>query len=152
MGKRRPSFDPAQLGFSFEPPPPPRGLAALAGLDRQVASAVGLALKDDARSREEVAGAMSALLGEEVSRWMLDGYSSEAREAVNISFHRFLALVAVTNRHDLLDAMLRRIGAIALEGEEILLARAGDIDARMRALKAEQKAVQARMKPIGRAR
>src|SRR3546814_9557709 len=77
MKKRRPSFDISQMGFTFDPPEPARGEAALAGLERQVSAAVGLILKEDTRSRAEIAGAMSALLAERVSPGMLDGYRSE---------------------------------------------------------------------------
>src|SRR3546814_18590526 len=100
MKKRRPSFDISQMGFTFDPPEPARGEAALAGLERQVSAAVGLILKEDLRSRAEIAGAMSALLAERVSPGMLDGYSSEARDQHNTSFARFLALIAATDRHD----------------------------------------------------
>jgi hypothetical protein len=68
---------------------------------------------------------MSDLLDEEVTRFMLDAYASEAREGHNISASRFLALIAVTNRHDILDHILRRIGAAVLVGAEIATARVG---------------------------
>lgn len=150
MGKRQPSLETSQLGFTFDVPVLARGPAALAGLDRKVAAAIGMALKDDLRSREEIAAAMSSMLGEDVSRWMLDGYSSEARGDVNISFHRFLALVAVCNRHDLLDRLLREIGAAAIVGEEMLLARLGDIDTNIQRLQDEKKSLMKTAKPLQR--
>lgn len=151
MSKRRPALSIEQLGFTFDAPLVPHRAADLAGLEAQVAAAVGYALKDDVRSREEVAGAMSALLGDEVSRWMLDGYASEGRGKVNISFARFLALIAVTNRHDLLDALARKIGAAVLIGEEIHLARMGDLETRIAAMGAELKALKKEAIPMGRA-
>lgn len=152
MGKRRPSLDAAQLGFSFDVPVVPVGPASLAGLDRKVAAAVGIALKDDARSREEIAAAMSSMLGEEVTRWMLDGYASEARETVNISLHRFLALIAACKRPDLLDRLLREIGAAAIVGEEMMLARLGDIETNIKRLRDEHRALMACAKPLQRGR
>lgn len=152
MGKRRPSLDADQLGFTFDVPVLPHGAAALAGLDRKVAAAVGMALKDDLRSREVIAAEMSSMLGEEVTRWMLDGYSSEARETVNISFHRFLALIATCNRHDLLDRLLREIGAAAIVGEELMLARLGDIETNIKRLRDEHRVLMASAKPIQRGR
>lgn len=143
MSKRRPALDPAQLGFTFDPPGPARRAADLAGLDRIVASAVGQALKDDARSRAEIAGAMSALLAESVTALMLDAYASEARDHHNISLHRFLALVAVTERHDLLDHIVRRVGAALLVGEEIHAARLGHLRAQRRRIDAEIRAAEA---------
>lgn len=144
MGNRRSSLDPAQLGFTFEPPAPAKMPACLAGLDRFIAAGVGRALKEDARSRAEIAWAMSELLAEDVSRWMLDAYASEAREKHNISADRFLALIAVTNRFDILDAAMRRIGAALLVGDEITTAEIGNIDRQIAALKTRRKSIEAR--------
>ncbi|RHW17173.1 hypothetical protein D1610_11530 [Sphingomonas gilva] len=115
-----------------------------------MAGIVGTALKDDVRSRDEIAGAMTALLSEPVSRLMLDAYASPAREGHNISFGRALALIAVTERFDLLDQLLRRIGAAVLVGEEINAALLGHLQARKRQIDAEIRAVQQRTTPIFR--
>jgi hypothetical protein len=150
MTKRRPSFEASQLGFTFEPPVPARADAELAGFDRRIAAKVALALKDDPRSRDVIAGSMTALLDDEVSRAMLDGYASEARDNHNISAARFFALIAVTERFDLLDATLRQIGAAVLVGEEIITARLGHLKSRMRELQQEIRAVEAAAAPITR--
>lgn len=152
MGKRRPSIDSSQLGFTFEPPVPARSEADLAGLDRVIAATVALALKDDGRSRFEIAGAMSALLNEDVSKAMLDAYAAEGRETHNISAARLLALVAVTERFDLLDALVRRIGAALLVGEELHAARLGHLRAQQRALAGEIRKLEASATPIDRER
>jgi hypothetical protein len=107
---------PDQFIFTFDPPAPATNAADLAGIDRMIAANVSRALRDDDRPREEVARAMSELLGEEVTRFMLDAYASEARDNHNISAGRFLALIAATKRHDILDRLLRRIGAAVLVG------------------------------------
>lgn len=141
---RRSSFDPNQLGFTFDPPEPVAEDAALAGLDRYIAAAIARALKEDSRSRPEVAAAMTALLDEDVSRWMLDAYASPAREHHNISADRFLAFIAVTKRFDILDAALRRIGAALLVGEEIITAELGHIDRQIATLKQRRKSIEGR--------
>ena len=150
--KRRPALDPAQLGFSFAAPPLPARDAGLAGIEAQVAAAAGMALKGDPRTREEIAGAMSALLGDAVSRWMLDGYASEARDKVNISFGRFLALIVVTARFDLLDALMRRSGVAILQGDEIHLARIGHLERMIADAQAELRGIKAIAKPMERAK
>lgn len=150
MPKRRPSFEASQLGFTFEPPVPARADAELAGFDRQIAAKVALALKDDPRSRDVIAASMTALLDDEVSRAMLDAYASEARDNHNISAARLFALIAVTERFDLLDATLRRIGASVLVGEEIITARLGHLKTRMRELQQEIRAVEAAAVTINR--
>jgi len=148
--KRRPSFDSSQLGFTFEAPRPVSMPAELAGLDAMIAAAVGTVLKDDARSRQEIAGAMSALLGEEISALMLDAYASEARGNHNIPTHRALAMVAVTGRFDVMDALLRRIGAALLVGEEIHTAQLGHIDRQIAELKARRRTLETTAQPIKR--
>lgn len=150
MGKRRPSFSDNQLIFSFDAPVPAREAASLAGLGRMVASSVGAILKGDERDRYEIAARMSALLDETVTKDMLDGYSAEARETHNISFHRMLALLAVTDRHDVLDALIRKIGAAVLVGEEIHTAQLGHIDRQIAELKARRKTIETSARPIGR--
>lgn len=149
MKKRRSSLD-GQLGFTFEPPLPARGDADLAGLDRVMAAAVARILKEDDRSRDEVAGKMTALLAESVTRWMLDAYASEARDTHNISAGRFFALIAATDRFDVLDAVLRRIGAAVIVGEEIITAELGHIDRQIAKLKERRRSIQGQAKPISR--
>ena len=152
MPKRAPALDPRQVAFTFDAPRPARMAAALAGLDRRVASAVAQMLNKDPRSREEIAGAMSALLGDDVSRWMLDGYASEGRETHNISAGRLLALVAATDRFDLLGALLREIGASLLVGDEINAAHLGHLHAQRREIDARIRSASANATPIERGR
>lgn len=67
--------------------------ATLAGA---IAQAVSATLKDDGRTRAEIAAAMSEYLGEDVTENMLNAYASEARESHVINLPRFIALLAVT--------------------------------------------------------
>jgi hypothetical protein len=153
MAKPRPaaSADQMKLAFGgFEAPSPARHDAALAGLERTIAAGVARALKEDPRSRAEVAGAVSSLMDEDVSRWMLDAYASEARDTHSISAGRFLALMAATERFDILDAILTRVGARVLVGDEVHTARLGHLEARMRELQSEIAAVKRVAKPMRR--
>lgn len=152
MNKRRPSLDPSQLGFTFDPPQPAREEADLAGLGRIIAAGVGRALREEPRDRFQIASEMSRLLDEDVTKWMLDAYASEARGEHNISAARFLALIAVTDRFDILDHATRKVGAALLVGEEIALARAGHLRAQIEALKDELKETERQTRPIGRLR
>lgn len=142
MNKRPPHPD--QFGFVFEAPQAASEPAELAGFERQISRAVSVMLKEDPRAREIIAAEMSVLLDEEVSRPMLDAYASPAREGHKVIMSRFLALVAVTNRYDLLDRLLRQIGAAVLVGEEVHTARLGQIDREIAHLQAERKKVSVR--------
>ncbi len=118
---------PDQFGFRFEAPRMSDKPAALAGLESQIASAVGTILNSITEPREVTAAKMSVLLADQVSRQMLDAYASPAREGHKVPMSRFLALVAVTKRHDVLDILMREIGAAVLVDEEIQTARIGQL-------------------------
>jgi hypothetical protein len=150
MPKRRPAFDPAQLGFSFDAPRADVAEGALADLERVTASAVASILKEDPRSRYEVAGQVSALLDADVSKATLDKYCSEASPEHNVSFARALALVVATRRYDVLDALLRRIGCALLRGEEIELAEIGHLEAQRREIDKRLKGLKAVAEPLKR--
>lgn len=150
MGKRVSSLDGAQMGFTFEAPSVPRGEAELAGLGRVMAAIVAQALREDPRDRFAIGGAVTRLLGDEVTKSMLDAYASEARDDHNVSAARLFAIIAVTDRHDLLDLAMKRIGARVLVGEEILTAQLGHIDRQIAELTARKKAIAAQAVPINR--
>lgn len=133
----------AQMGFVFDPPQAASLPAELAGLERQISGAVATILREESSPREVVAAQMSVLLDEEVSRAMLDAYASPAREGHKVIMSRFLALVAVCVRHDVLDQVMRTIGAAVLVGEEVHTARLGHIDQEIARLKAERSKVAA---------
>jgi hypothetical protein len=138
------------MAFTFAPARPARAEGDLAGLERIISSAVGRALKEDSRPRAVVAGAVSALLGEDVSKFMLDAYASEAREGHSISAGRFLALMAATERLDILDAVISRIGGRVLVGEEFHTARVGHLMAQKQRIDEELRALRPITTPIER--
>ncbi len=150
--KRKPALSDAQLVFGFEAPVPARRAGDLAGLSAMMAASVGRMLKDDERPREVIAAEMSVLMAEEVTAHMLNAWASEARDNHNVSAARWLALIAVTARHDIFDAMARRIGAAVFFGDEIKAARLGHLHARKRQLDAEIRALAPGTTPIERGR
>lgn len=139
MPKARPHPD--QLGFDFAVPAPRKEVAGLAGLERRINAMVGTVLASDPRPREVIAAEMSVLLDEPVSRAMLDAYSSPARSDHKVPASRLLALLAVTDRQDLLDPILREIGAALLLGEEVNTARLGHLQQLKQRIEAEIRAL-----------
>jgi len=99
-------------------------------------------LASDGRTRGVIAAEMSELLDETVSKEMLDAYASPARTEHKVPMSRMLALVAVTGRHDLLDPLLREIGAALLVGEEVATARLGHIRRQIQQLRAEERRIE----------
>lgn len=150
MGKRTPAMAPGQMAFSFTTSQPDVTEGAMADLERMTASAVANILREDTRSRFEIAGQVSALMDADVSKFMLDGYAAESRDGHNISLARFMALIAVTQRFDVLDALLRRIGCAVVVGEEIVLAEIGHLEAQRRNIDQRLKGLKAEAKPLHR--
>jgi hypothetical protein len=132
---------PDQIAFGFEPPKPATLPASLAGLEQRICRAVATILNSETDTREVIAAKMSERLDEEVSRAMLDAYASPARTEHKVPMSRFFALVAVTSRHDMLDMLIREIGAAVLVGAEVHTARLGHIDRQIASLKAERQRI-----------
>ncbi|WP_395173930.1 hypothetical protein [Roseibium alexandrii] len=63
-------------------------------------------MKEDGRTREEIATELSDYLGEDISRDSLDAFSSEAREKNNISAYRLFALFKLLKAPELLNELL----------------------------------------------
>lgn len=140
MGKAR--AHPDQMGFDFTAPAPCKGVAELAGLERQINTLVGTILASDPRSREVIAAEMSVLLDQHVSRAMLDAYSSPARADHRVPIVMLWALIIVTDRQDLLRPVLAKIGISGLIGDEVKLARVGQLQQTMKDAKAEIKEIE----------
>jgi hypothetical protein len=133
-----------QLGFDFAAPAPNKGVAGLAGLERRINALAGTALACAAvagKSREVIAAEMSVLLDEPISRAMLDAYSSPARPDHKVPASRLFALLVVTDRQDLLDPIMREIGAALLVGEEVKTARLGHLEQMKKRIEAEMRSL-----------
>jgi hypothetical protein len=141
MPKAKPH--PGQLGFDFAAPAPRKGVAELAGLERRINALVGTVLASDPRPREVIAAEMSVLLDEPISRAMLDAYSSPARHEHKVPASRLFALLAVTDRQDLLDPIMREIGAALLVGDEVKTARLGHLEQMKKRIEAEMRELRA---------
>lgn len=135
MAKAKPH--PAQMAFDYKSPVPASGVAALAGLERRICAMAGTLLATDGRPREIIAAEMSVVLDEDITRAMLDSYSSPGRPDHRVPMSRFFALLLVTGRQDLLDPLAREIGASVLTGDEVKTARLGQI-VQLRAALAEE--------------
>ncbi len=150
MPKRRPALTDLQMAFSFDVPQAATEAGDLAGFGAMVAASVARALREDERSRQAIATEMSAVLGEPVSKAMLDAYASEGRGEFNISAHRWLALIAITNRWDIADAIITRCGARVLSGEEIRAAELGHVQAKMAELQERLRELKSSARPLSR--
>ncbi len=123
----------------------PRPVPALPGsMDYRsvVAHLLSEALQRAGSNRFELAGRISALVGKDVSKWMLDGYTAEAREEFNLPFYLVPAIESACCTHAMTEWLASVRGARVLIGEEALhhdLSRLQEIretaDAAIKALK-----------------
>lgn len=110
-------------------------------LDARLSKAVSLTMDESDMSRGEIARAMSDVLGKDVSKQMLDGYASQAREQHSISAVRLAALATVTGDARALNALLADFGLIVIpKSYEALLRREKARELKERAEKEEQAA------------
>ncbi len=120
---------PQELGWAFD-------------FNATLAQAMSRALKEAAEhgiDRVEVARRMSVSLGVDVSKGMIDAYTSQARDTHNISAVRFKAFVRATGCIWLWNVYLEGEGLTLLQGEEALHAQASLAEKRARALLEEAK-------------
>lgn len=90
----------------------------LADFDKLISSAAARCLSESEYSRSEQADTLSLLLGERVSVAMLNAYTSGARRDHKVPASRFIILIAMTRRFDILDAILREVGGKALDAND----------------------------------
>lgn len=150
MTKRRPALSDLQMAFSFDAPAAATAAGDLAGFGAMVAASVARICRDDTRGRAAIAAMMTDVLAEPVSKAMLDAYASESREQHSIPAHRWLALIAVTGRFDVADAIITRCGARVLSGDEIRAAELGHVQAQMSELQERLKELKSAARPLAR--
>lgn len=125
----------------------PRELKSAMDFNATLAEAMSRALdeaRDHGRDRYEVARRMSEILCQDVSKGMLDAYTSQARETHNISAVRFKAFVRATGCLWLWGVYLDGEGLTLLMGEEALHAQASLAEKRAKALLEEARELRAR--------
>ncbi len=119
------TFDLFQVPVPIVPTPGTGNYAA------QVSELVGAVLKDSPSDRYEIAAQMSRLSGDDVSKNMLDAWSSPARPDHNIPLYRVPLLEEVCHSHAFTDWLVHLRGGRVAYGREALDAQYGKLQ-RMR--------------------
>lgn len=112
----------------FEVPQPAEPIPASMDYGVAVARMVGDTLKEADCDRFEVAARMSRLTGREVSKYMLDAWSSEARDAYNIPFYLVPVLETACSTHRFTNWLAGIRGGRLLIGREALNAELGRLE------------------------
>ncbi|MDN3524319.1 hypothetical protein QWY79_03455 [Halomonas sabkhae] len=105
----------------------------------QVSELVGGVLKDCLVDRYEVAAQMSRLSGDDVSKHMLDAWSSPARTEHNIPLYRAPLLEEVCHSHAFTDWLVHLRGGRVAYGREALAAEYGKRQRMMEKLKSDMR-------------
>ncbi|WP_447926917.1 hypothetical protein [Vreelandella sp. EE27] len=111
----------------FEVPTPVVPAPGSGNYASQVSELVGVVLKSSPADRYEVAAQMSRLSGDDVSKHMLDAWSSPARADHNIPFYRIPLLEEVCQSHAFTDWIVHLRGGRVAYGHEALAAEYGKL-------------------------
>jgi hypothetical protein len=123
----------------FEVPVPVVPAPGSGNYAAQVSELVGVVLKDCPVDRYEVAAQMSRFSGDDVSKHMLDAWSSPARCDHNIPFYRIPLLEEVCQSHAFTDWIVHLRGGRVAYGREALAAEYGKRQQMMEKLKSDMK-------------
>ncbi|TRO41739.1 hypothetical protein EQ832_01635 [Pseudomonas sp. ALS1131] len=112
----------------FEIPQPVLAIPGQGNYSVQVSELVGEMLKAADVDRYEVAARMSRLSGDDVSKAMLDAWSSPASTDHNLPFYRVALLEEVCASHLLTNRLVAQRGGRVAYGRDALLAELGRLE------------------------
>ncbi|CAN5612927.1 hypothetical protein BH10PSE5_BH10PSE5_01570 [soil metagenome] len=129
------------FGATFYPVRSPAQLPKSLDQKRDIAVAMGEAMRQCGKGAHIIAAEMSELLGDDdvVTKSQLYAYTAESRTSHTISIVRFKAFVRATGASWLWDWLLKDEGFIVLEGEEAHLANATLLEKQAQELMAQAK-------------
>ncbi|BCB62292.1 hypothetical protein HaloA020_29930 [Halomonas sp. A020] len=123
----------------FEVPAPVVPAPGSGNYAAQVSELVGVVLKECPVDRYEVAAQMSRLSGDDVSKHMLDAWSSPGRCDHNIPFYRIPLLEEVCQSHIFTNWLVHQRGGRVAYGREALAAEYGKRQQMLEKLKQDMK-------------
>lgn len=112
----------------FQVPMPADPLPGSMDYRAEIAHLVGEALKGADGDRYAVAAAMSRLTGHDVSKYMLDAWSSEARDSYNMPFYQAPVLESACNTLILSSWLAEKRGGRLLVGKDALAAELAKLE------------------------
>ncbi len=122
----------------------PRAIPAAPGalnFSVELRAVLSQALKTTPHTRYQVAAQMSELLGLEVTKYQLDSWTAESRDAWRFPFEYAVAFEVACSSTCLQELLSRKRGSKVLIGEESLLAELGRIEQMEGELKRQKQAI-----------
>lgn len=108
---------------------------------REIAYAMGEAIKVSPKDRYQIAADMSRLLGREISANTLDKYTSEASEDHIPNLETSIAFDAATEQTALASLFASKLGCRVLPGKESLFAELGRLEQMKGDIAKQEKAI-----------
>ena len=108
-------------------------------LRERLRGALNQALKSCPKSRWQVAGEMSHLLGTEITKWMIDAWTAESKEGHRFPAEYLPAFCRATGDAGPLRLLAEAAGLFALPGPEALRAEIQRLEEEARKLQAEKR-------------
>lgn len=112
----------------FEVPQPAEPVPSAMNYRAQISGLVSKVLANAEGDRFEVAAACSRLTGHDVTKYMLDAYSSEGRDTFNLPMWLVPALEEACHTHLLTNWLVATRGGRMLLGREVLTAELGKLE------------------------
>ena len=119
-------------------------------VQHRLIGALSRAIKGCPKSRYQVAGEMSELLGVEVSRHMLDAWTAESKELHRFPAEFVPAFCIVTGCNEPMRVLGDAAGVFVVRGPEALRAEIRKRDERIRAEKSEKRRMEALLEEMER--
>lgn len=130
----------------FMVPQPPEPNAASMNYGAEVATLLAHMFADSGQDRYAIAAEMSRLTGREVSKYMLDAWTAESRDAYNIPFYLMPAAEAAAKSHAMSTWLADKRGARLSVGRDALNAEYGKLKAMQDGIKKKMQVLEKMLK------
>ena len=125
----------------FEVPEPVAQNAGSLSCRAEIAGVMADVVKEIHIDRYELAAKMSRLLGREISKFMIDAYTSESRDTQMPPIDTAIAFDMATGGISLLKLYADKLGCKVVVGKEVLFTELGRIDQARKELANQEKAI-----------
>lgn len=130
----------------FMVPQPPERNASSMNFGTEVSTLLAQMFTDSGLDRYQIAAEMSRLTGREVSKYMLDAWTSESRDAYNVPFYLLPAAEAACQSHTMSTWLADKRGARLSVGRDALNAEYGKLKAMQDGIKKKMQVLEKMLK------
>ncbi|WKZ32957.1 MAG: hypothetical protein QY316_00695 [Thermodesulfobacteriota bacterium] len=126
-----------------------RTIAGSFSMEHRLNALLSKALKHCPLSRELVAGKMSELTGEEITKTTIDAWTASSKAKHRFPAKYLPAFIEATGDREILKVMAEMTGCYLVEGEDALLTELGRIEKTKEELAKKEKLVRQTLEELG---